>query len=209
MIEVVCMKVAIIGTGNVGKSLYEGFLRAGCEVRFGSRHPEKSETSGTMAQKEAAKWGDIVVFAVPYGAVSETLESIGINALKGKIVVDVTNVLNQNWELALGFATSGAEELAKQIPGAKVLKAFNTVFAANQSKGRIDGEALTLFVAGDDAGAKKTLMDLGRKIGFDPVDAGPLKSARYLEPMGVMIIGMAFGAQKMGAGIGYKLVRGK
>lgn len=203
------MKVAIIGTGNVGKSLYKGFSNAGCEVRFGSRHPEKPETAKAMPQKEAAKWGDIIVFAVPYSAIPETVKNIGKEAFKGKIVVDVTNVLNQNWELALGFTTSGAEELAKQIPEAKVVKAFNTVFAEHQGKGKIDGESLALFVAGDDAGSKNVLMDLGKKIGFEPVDAGPLKSARYLEPMGVMIIGMAFGAQKMGSRIGYRLVKGK
>lgn len=203
------MKVALIGTGNVGKSLYEGFLSAGCEVRFGSRYPEKAKPAGTLLQKEAAKWGDIVVFAVPYHAVSETLERIGVNTLKGKIIVDVTNVLDQKWDLALGFTTSGAEEIAKRIPGAKVLKAFNTVFAVNMGKGAIDGTPLALFVAGDDDGSKKTLMDLGRKIGFKPFDSGPLKSARYLEPMGAMIIGMAFGARNLGTGIGYAMAQKK
>jgi predicted dinucleotide-binding enzyme len=120
----------------------------------------------------------------------------------------VTNALNENWELAIGFSTSGAEELAKLVPGAKVVKAFNTVFADNQSKGKIGTEPLTLFVAGDDGSAKKAIMDVGAKIGFDPVDVGPLKAARYLEPMAVMLISLGYGA-KMGTGIGYRLIRGK
>jgi len=87
------------------------------------------------------------------------------------------------------------------------MKAFNTVFAANQSTGQIGKEQLTLFVAGDQAKAKKTVMRLGRDIGFEPIDAGPLKNARYLEPMAMLIIDLAYELD-MGTNIGYKLVKG-
>jgi predicted dinucleotide-binding enzyme len=87
------------------------------------------------------------------------------------------------------------------------VKAFNTVFAQNQSVGRIGNEKLTLFVAGDDAKAKQTVMQLGADIGFDPVDAGKLKAARYLEPMGMLMISLGYGLG-MGTKIGYKLVKG-
>ena len=97
--------------------------------------------------------------------------------------------------------------MQKKLPKARVVKAFNTVFAANQSTGRIGKEQLTLFVAGDDAEAKQTVMQLGRDIGFDSVDAGLLRSARYLEPMAILLMTMAF-SLKMGTGIGYKLVKG-
>ncbi len=198
------MKVAILGKGNVGKALQSAFSKAKCDVKFGSRTPDRGE----LSQKEAAEWGEIVVLAVPNAAVPVTVNTIGASVFKGKIVLDVTNVLNENWELAIGFSTSGAEELARRVPGAKVIKAFNTVFADNQSTGKIGMETLTLFVAGDDGSAKKTIMDIGAKIGFDPVDVGPLKAARYLEPMAVMLISLGYGA-KMGTGIGYRLIKGK
>jgi hypothetical protein len=198
------MKVAILGKGNVGKALQNAFSKAKCDVKFGSRAPERGE----LSQKDAVEWGEVVVFAVPNAVVPTTVKTVGASAFKGKIVLDVTNALNENWELAIGFSTSGAEELAKLVPGAKVVKAFNTVFADNQSKGKIGTEPLTLFVAGDDGSAKKAIMDVGAKIGFDPVDVGPLKAARYLEPMAVMLISLGYGA-KMGTGIGYRLIRGK
>jgi hypothetical protein len=87
------------------------------------------------------------------------------------------------------------------------VKAFNTVFAQNQSTGRIGDAQLTLFVASDDEKAKQIVMQLGRDIGFDPVDAGPLKAARHLESMGVFMISLGI-TQKMGTKIGYKLIKG-
>jgi predicted dinucleotide-binding enzyme len=109
--------------------------------------------------------------------------------------------------LAIGFSTSAAEELQKKLPKARVVKAFNTVFAQNQSTGRLGNEQLTLFVASDDAKAKQSVMQLGRDIGFDPADAGPLKSARYLEPMAMLLINLGY-VLGMGTKIGYKLVKG-
>jgi hypothetical protein len=91
------------------------------------------------------------------------------------------------------------------LPKAHVVKAFNTVFAENQSKGCLGKERLSAFIAGDDAKAKQTVIQLAREIGFDPVDTGPLKSARYLEPMAILIIQLGYGL-KMGTKIGYKLV---
>ncbi len=198
------MKVAILGKGNVGKALQTAFSKAKCHVKFGSRTPEKGE----LSQKDAVAWGEVVVLAVPHTAVVETVNAVGPSAFKGKIVLDVTNVLDQNYELAMGFSTSGGEEVAKLVPGAKVVKAFNTVFAANQSTGKIGTETLTLFVAGDDETSKRAIMDIGAQIGFDPIDVGPLKAARYLEPMAVMLISLGYGA-KMGTGIGYRLVKRK
>jgi predicted dinucleotide-binding enzyme len=128
------------------------------------------------------------------------------SAADGKILIDVTNVLNDKLELAFGFTTSGAEEIQKLIPKAHVIKAFNTMFAKNQSSGHVLDKQLTAFVAGDNQKAKKTVMQLANDIGFDSVDCGPLKAARYLEPMGVLIISLAF-VQKMGVDIGYSLVK--
>jgi predicted dinucleotide-binding enzyme len=138
--------------------------------------------------------------------VREVVKVLGA-AADGKVVVDVTNVLGPNMEMAVGFSTSGAEELQKLLPKARVVKAFNTVFAVNQSTGRVGKEQLSAFVAGDDAKAKQTVLQLAADIGFDPVDAGPLKSARYLEPMAMLMMQLGF-SLKLGTSIGYKLVKG-
>jgi len=193
------MKIGIIGKGHVGNALATGLSRAGHEIKFGHRDPEEPVA-------EAAKWGEVIIFAVPHDAVADVAEAVGSTA-DGKVVLDVTNAIGDNMGLAVGFSTSAAEELQKMLPKARVVKAFNTVFAPNQSKGRLGGEQLTLFVAGDDAGAKETVMRFGREIGFDSVDAGPLKSARYLEPMAILLINMGYGLG-MGTGIGYRLVKG-
>jgi hypothetical protein len=193
------MKIGIIGKGHVGNALATGLSRAGHEIKFGHRDPEEPVA-------EAAKWGEVIIFAVPHDAVADVAEAVG-SAADGKVVLDVTNAIGDNMGLAVGFSTSAAEELQKMLPKARVVKAFNTVFAPNQSKGRLGGEQLTLFVAGDDAGAKETVMRFGREIGFDSVDAGPLKSARYLEPMAILLINMGYGLG-MGTGIGYRLVKG-
>jgi predicted dinucleotide-binding enzyme len=191
-------KIAIIGKGNVGKALAEGLRRAGNEVRFGSTDPKESPS-------EVSAWADVVILAVPWGAHAEIARTIG-SALDGKPVVDVSNVLTPSFELALGFTTSEAEELQKLVPRAKVVKAFNTVFAQNMSTGRLRGERLTVLVAGEDAGTKGIVRKLAEGIGFDSVDAGPLKSARYLEPLGMLNITLGYGL-KMGTDIGFRLVK--
>jgi hypothetical protein len=124
--------------------------------------------------------------------------------LTGKTVVDVTNALGPDRNLAVGFTTSGAEELQKKLPRSKVVKAFNTVFAQHMDTGKLGDKPLTAFVAGDDAAAKKTVLELARQIGFDAVDAGPTKNARLLEPFGFFNIQLGYGL-KMGTQIGFTL----
>ena len=194
------MKIGIIGKGNVGTAIGTGLSRKGHEVKFGHRDPGEPVA-------DAAKWGEVIILAVPYENVADAAEAIGTLA-NGKVLLDVTNAVGDDMTLAIGCSTSAAEELQKRLPKTHVVKAFNTVFAANQNTGRIGKEQLTLFVAGDDAKAKQTVMQLGRDIGFEPVDAGPLKSARYLEPMAILLMNLAFGPGKMGTGIGYKLIKG-
>lgn len=201
-------KVAIIGTGRVGQAIAKG-LAGKHEVRFGSRNPASAKTppgAQVVSQKEAVGWADAVVLAVPYAALRDTVGGIGPATFRGKIVVDATNVISPSMDLAVGFTTSGAEELAKLLPGAHVVKAFNHVFASNMSTGHVDGQPLTLLVAGDDARAKEAVMRMGSDIGFEPVDAGPLANARYMEPMGLQLIKLGLGL-KMGTAIGYRLVR--
>ena len=121
--------------------------------------------------------------------------------------MDATNALDANMNLAVGFTTSGAEELQKKARGARVVKAFNTVFAANMETGRVGGQPIAALVAGDDAAAKSAVLELAGDISFDPVDAGPLKNARLLEPMAQLNIQLGY-VLGLGPRIGFTLVRG-
>jgi hypothetical protein len=181
------MRIAIIGDGNVGSALGEGLQRAGHEIRFGSTDPKQPV-------REAAAWGELVILAVPWGAMANAVQEAG-EGLNGKTVVDVSNPIAPGMELAVGMTTSAAEEVQKMAPRAKVVKAFNTVFAQHMRTGHIDGERLTALIAGDDAESKRVVMQLAEGIGFEPMDAGPLKSARYLEPLGK---GPGFGVRMVG-----------
>jgi predicted dinucleotide-binding enzyme len=192
------MKIAVIGKGNVGTALAEGLRRAGHEIKFGHRDPKESVP-------EAATWGEIIILAIPFSAVKSTVKEFGA-ASDGKVLIDVTNALGPNMELAVGFTASGAEELQRLLPKTQIVKAFNTVFAQNQSTGKVGKESLSAFIAGDDSKAKQVVMQLARDIGFDPIDVGPLRSARYLEPMAMLVIGLGYG-MKMGTKIGLKLIR--
>jgi len=202
-------RVAILGTGSVGQAIAEGLVRMGHEVRFGSRNPAEAKVppkTVAVSQREAAKWGDVVVLAVPYPATKDTIVAVGADALGEKTLIDATNVIAPSGGLAVGHTTSGAEELARLVPDAKVVKAFNTVFAQHMRTGMIGRDKIALLVAGDDSKAKEVVIGLGKDIGFDAFDAGPLSSARYMEPLAMQMMALAF-YQKMGAGIGLKLVR--
>jgi len=192
------MKIAIIGKGNVGSALGKGLTRAGHEIKFGHRDPSEPVS-------EAAKWGQIIILAVPHNNSVDAIENVKPFA-DGKTVIDVMNALGPKMELGISCTTSSAEETQKKLPNAFVVKAFNTVFAKNQSTARVGNEKLTAFIAGDDADAKKTVAKLTGDIGFDPVDCGPLKNARYLEAMGNMLINLAY-TYGMGTDIGYKLAK--
>ena len=191
------MKIAIIGKGHVGRAIGNG-LGVKHEVRFGRRDPAEPVA-------DAAKWGEVIILAVPHENLDDVLRAIKPYA-NGKVVIDVTNAINENLELSISCTTSTAEETQKKLPKAKVVKAFNTVFAANQSAGKIGSEQLTAFIAGDDLKAKQTVAQLTVHIGFDPLDCGSLKAARYLDAMAMLIIQLAF-SHRMGTSIGYKLVK--
>ncbi len=191
------MKIAIIGKGHVGNALNKG-LSSKHETRFGHRDPAEPVS-------EAAKWGEVIILAVPYENLGEAIKEIKPFA-DGKVVIDVTNAVNDKLELSIDCTSFSAEQTQKKLPKAHVIKAFNTVFAANQSVGKIGKEQLTAFIAGDDLDAKQTAANLTKDIGFDPVDCGPLKSARYLDGMAMMLMQLAF-LQGKGTKIGYKLIK--
>jgi predicted dinucleotide-binding enzyme len=192
------MKVAMIGKGNVGTAIGKGLNAHGHEVKYGHRDPNEPV-------KEAAEWGELIVLAVPYEAIDDVVREMGL-AVDGKVVLDVTNAIGEHGKLAIGFSTSAAEELQKKLPKSYVAKAFNTVFAPNQSSGKIGQWQLTLFVASDNERAKEMIMQLGAEMGFDAVDAGSLRAARYLEPMAMLLISLGYDLG-MGTDIGYKLAK--
>lgn len=192
-------KIGIIGDGNVGSALEQGLSRAGYEVESVGKEPERV--------KQVARGSEMIILAVPFGERENALREMGADAYRGKTIIDVTNALGEGMSLAIDpKRESGAEQLRKLAEGAKVVKAFNTVFAQHMDKGSVHGENLTVLVAGDDEGAKRTTVQLAKDIGFDAVDAGPLENARWLETMGLLNITLAY---KVGLGpaMGFRLVR--
>lgn len=190
------MKVAIIGDGNVGSALERGLRTAAHDVEAVGNEPD--------AVRRLASSADVVILAVPFDALDDVVRELG-GAADGKVLVDVTNALTPDYNLAVGYTTSGAEELQKKVPAAKVVKAFNTVFASTMDSGMARGEQISALVAADDDDAKQTVMELASSIGFDAVDAGPLQSARLLEPMALQNIQLGY-TIGMGTDIGFRLV---
>lgn len=188
-------KVGIIGSGNVGGAIQRGLSKAGYEAR----------TSTKQNVADVASGADIIVLAVPYGAIDDVVSKIG-NAVTGKIVIDATNALTPDMQLALGYTSSGAEELQRKMPKAKVVKAFNTVFAQHMDSGKLNGQTLTAFAASDDEAARNKVLELLRAIGFDAVNAGPLQNSRHLEALGYLNIQLGY-VLGNGAMTGFKYVR--
>jgi 8-hydroxy-5-deazaflavin:NADPH oxidoreductase len=210
------MKLAVIGSGNIGKSIGSWAAKAGYEVIFAAKEEANAKAaaqqSGNGARsasvRAAVEVSEIVLFAVPYDAAKDLASELR-PLLKGKVLIDVTNPLAADYgSLTVGYTSSAAEEIAKLAPEAKVVKAFNTVFAqvyASQNP-QVNGKTVSVFFAGDDQAAKDQVAALVKKLGFDGVDAGPLRSARNLEPLALLNIslGYAFG---LGTNIGFTLNR--
>ena len=190
-------KIAILGKGNVGSALARGLARSYAQVQ--------AVGNDNDAQRAAAAQAEVVILAVPFPAIDDVVKHVGA-ALAGKVVVDATNALDAKMNLALGYTTSGAEELQKKLPRARVVKAFNSVLAQHMDSGRLGNTTLTAFVAADDEAAKETVKALASDIGFEAVDAGPLQNARLLEPLAYLNIQLAY-VLGGGTGIGFKLAK--
>ena len=188
------MKIAIIGSGNVGKALSGSFVRAGHHPTISSLHPENAESAAaatggaaTPTNAEAVRDADVVVLAVPYDTLLAVVDDLG-DKLNGKVVVDATNPLRADYQGLAVEGTSAAEQVQERAGGAKVIKAFNSALAARQAEPSVDGTPIDGFVAGDDEQAKATVLELVRSIGFRPIDAGPLEAARALEALALLNI---------------------
>ena len=193
------MKVAIIGSGNMGSALATRIAQAGHSVVITGRNADKGrdlarKVGATFREKAAADGADVVVLATAYADAVAALKGAG--DLDGKVVIDISNPLTPDYTgLAIGHDTSAAEEIQKAFPAAKVVKAFNTVFAQVLADGsKLAGVSVPVFFAGDDAAAKERAKALIESLDFAAVDAGPLRNARYLEPVAGLNIYFGYGA---------------
>jgi predicted dinucleotide-binding enzyme len=197
------MRVGILGSGLMGGKLGTIFARAGHEVVFSyARHEEKLERlardagrnarAGTPA--EAARNADALLLAVHWSHVEDVLNQAG--DLSGKVIATCSLPMNADDSgLVIGHTTSGAEELAKRVPEARVVCAFNTVpsevlFGVFEARHKTPRPSLVY--CGDDPGGKGIAAELIRDTGFDPVDAGPLTIARYTEPFALLVAQLAY-----------------
>jgi NADPH-dependent F420 reductase len=207
------MKIAVIGTGNVGSTLGTRWAQAGHTVLFGTRHPDDQKTRALLqeagpnacaeTQARAPEGADVVVLATPWPATEAVVRGLG--DLGGKILVDCTNPIRES-ALAVGHDTSGGEQVASWAVGARVVKAFNSTGAKNMGDPDYGTVPLALFLCGDDADAKGTVAGLAEALGFEAVDCGPLRAARYLEPLAMLWIHLAY-TEGFGPDIGFALLR--
>lgn len=196
------MNILLLGAGNMGSALAQQFAQAGHAVSLAATSLEKAaavaaKIPGAKAVDitGSATASDVIVVATPFDQAVPALQAAG--PVDGKVVIDITNPLTPDYMgLTLGHQTSAAEEIAKAIPGAEVAKAFNTLFAQVLAAGPAfaNGQAAPSFFASDSERAKATARTLIESIGFQPVDAGPLRNARYLEPLAGLNIYFGYGA---------------
>lgn len=195
------MKVTVIGAGNMGRGLTKQLSKAGHQVTVTARNLDKARALATefahvtaAPAQQALGASDVVIVATGFADAVPALRSLG--DLTGKIVIDITNPLTADYMgLTIGHSTSAAEEIAKAVPGAQVVKAFNTVFAQVLDAGaELQGKRVPVYYATDSQQAGKTVHDLIQSTGFAPVSAGPLKNARYLEPVAGLNIYFGYGA---------------
>jgi len=190
------MNIAILGTGNMGSALARLAAEAGYEVMIGSRDLAKAaQLAGTIPGRvegssvaSAASLADLIVLAVPYSAAAEILREAG--SLDGKVLVDITNPITPDYmALTIGHTTSAAEEIQKLAPRARVVKAFNTIFAqVLPAEARAQTQPVQILTAADDEAARALVAEFIARTGFAHVAAGPLANARYLEPVGELNI---------------------
>ena len=187
------MDITIIGTGNMARGIATRALAGGHAVTLLGTERAKAEAlakelagAARAGQVGDPVTGDVVVLAVWYQAVPDVLARYG-DQLDGKVVVDITNPVDPDTYAPLSVAAgSVAQEIAGAVPGAKVVKAFNTTFAGTLVEGEVAGTPLDVFVAGDDEEAKAAVQELAADSGLRAIDVGPLALAHQLEGAGYL-----------------------
>jgi NADPH-dependent F420 reductase len=187
------MDITIIGTGNMARGIATRALAGGNAVTLLGTATEKAQALAAelpgdvrAGQVGDALAGEVVVLAIWYQAVSDVLGRYG-DQLDGKVVVDITNPVDtSSYEPLTIGAGSVAQEIATTVPGAKVVKAFNTTFAGTLVEGEVAGQPLDVFIASDDDEAKSVVGQLAADGGLRPIDVGPLSLAHHLEALGYL-----------------------
>jgi predicted dinucleotide-binding enzyme len=210
------MRIGVLGSGKVGGAIGKGLARRGYPVTFASRDPSAKRASlgeALTAQvadpQQTVDASDLLVVAIPWNGLPEVLA--GLKGLEGKILLDATNVLRVDGVRKLALegspfasgALSGGEELARLVPGARVVKAFNTIGFGLMDQPQFS-QRPTMLVAGDDPSAKQTVMGLSEELGFEAMDAGPLSSAVALEALARAWVGLSF---TLGRNFAFKVLR--
>lgn len=194
------MDIAVLGTGNVGGALGCRWADAGHRIFWGVRDPDAAEVRAVLERsgggarvgscREAIAACDAVLLAIPWDQTRAVLGEA--ESLDGKLLIDCINPLTSDLQgLALGHTTSAAEEIAGWFPAARVVKAFNTLSAATMENPQYGDQAAHVFICGDDAEAKETVHRLARDLGFEPIECGPLRLARQLEPLAMLYVHLA------------------
>lgn len=201
------IKIAIIGAGNVGKTLGTAWRNRGHDVAFGVRNPDDPKYASLDAvttNESAAAQADIVALCTPWQGTKQAIQTSG--DLSGKILIDCTNPLTPDITgLEIGHTTSAAEQVAQWAPGARVCKAMNQIGAPMMDGPQLPGKPV-MFVCGDDDEAKSATTGLVAELGFETVDVGDLTLARLLEPYALLWIHLAL-RRGLGTNFGFGLLR--
>jgi hypothetical protein len=209
------MKIAVIGSGNVGGTVGRRWADLDHEVVFGSRDPSSENVKNILASTGgkakvdtvagAAAFGEVVVLATPWEATKDAIAAA--DDLLGKVVLDCTNPLKPDLSgLSIGPDTSAAEQVAGWAPGARVVKGLSTTGSGNMAEPQYGDQQASMFICGDDESAKASVGQLVGELGFDVVDCGPLSMARTLEPLALLWVTLAYELGQ-GPNIAFKLLR--
>ena len=197
------MKIGILGTGDVGKALGNGFVALGHEVKMGSREAgnqkaaDWAKTAGALGSAgtfaEAVEFADVVVLALLWSGTENALKLAGPGKFAGKAVIDATNPLTfepgKPPALALGHTDSGGEQVQRWLPSARVVKAFNIVGHALMFKPQLPGGPPDMFICGNDKAAKQTVTEILAAFGWPAIDVGGIEGSRLLEPLCILWVG--------------------
>jgi hypothetical protein len=193
------LKIGVIGSGDVGKVLGAGFAKLGHQVKIGTRDANKlkewQQSTGANASvgsfEETAKHGDVIILATLWNGTESALKMAGADNFAGKVVMDATNPLAfgpNGPSLAIGHTDSAGEQVQRWLPKARVVKAFNIVGNAHMVNPSFPEGTPDMFIAGNDADAKKTVAELSKSIGWPTIDLGGIEASRYLEPLAMVWI---------------------
>ena len=207
------MIIAVLGTGNVGAALGKRWTANGHTILFGSRDPQSEKVSlllqaaGPLASAhspaEAAARAAVILLATPFHSTQEYLAHLNVN---GKILIDATNPLGEGMKLIVWPDSSAAEQIAGWAVGARVVKAFNCTGSGNMTNPDYGGVKPAMLFCGDDLDAKAVVSQLAAETGFEPVDSGPLNSARLLEALAGLWVNLAY-RQGLGPNQAFALLR--